>query len=328
MMKIIYNIKKLVATKVINSVLFWDGTNGVAGRTVVPTLRVHETRPEAQESTEGCGTSAGWPKAAILADVRNSARSAGTATVSISKSKRIKEYGAACFPAISVEEKSLVEATTNIELTTIIGVVTSRRKSCKRCRSWQSKARNRRVINSLGSYSIIYTCCTCEIFIPIIPVVWFTPVIISYIIERERCLYSLSCRGITINSQPLILVIIIGLKFLRFISSTKSKIFFSSLLFQLHLFDTKSLIISLLNSIFNFTLSSPVFTSNFAFKVCFRLLHTIFKLKKVKMGWRWILSLNDTIHDLSLLCKRNGGTIWWYCIWIELKQIRMCSCSN
>ena len=255
--------------------LFFYRTDGQPVRTAVRTLREHETRTEVQVKTEGRGWSPGRPEGASPADVQNSTGAAGTPTESISKSKRIKEYGAACFPAISVEEKSLVEATTNIELTTIIGVVTSRRKSCKRCRSWQSKARNRRVINSLGSYSIIYTCCTCEIFIPIIPVVWFTPVIISYIIERERCLYCLGCRGITINSQPLTLVIIIGLKFLRFISSTKSKIFFSSLLFQLHLFDTKLLIISLLNSIFNFTLSSPVFTSNFAFKVCFRLLHTI-----------------------------------------------------
>jgi hypothetical protein len=83
MMKIIYNIKKLVATKVINSVLFWDGTNGVAVRTVAPTLRAHVTRTEVQVSTDGRGWSPGRPEEASPADGHNST---GSAVVSISVS--------------------------------------------------------------------------------------------------------------------------------------------------------------------------------------------------------------------------------------------------
>ena len=263
--------------------LFFHRTYGEPVRTVARMLWVHVTRIEVQVTTVGGGRSPGRPEEAYLAEVHNSTGAAAP-TISISKSKRIKEYSTSRFPTIGVEEISLVETTTNIELTTVSGVVTSRSKSCKRCSFWLNKPRWGRGVDCFCCCCICYARITCEILVPELEAMAAAPVIITYIIEREWVLNSSGCSLITTNSQPLTLVIIIGLKFLRFISSTKSKIFFSSLLFQLHLFDTKSLIISLLNSNFNFTLSSPVFTSNFAFKVCFRLLHTIFKLKKVKMG--------------------------------------------
>ena len=104
--------------------LFFYRTDGEPVRTVVRILRAHVTRKEGQVTTAGRGGSPGRPEVAFPADVHNSTGAAGTPTVSISISKCIKEYGAASFPTISVEEKSLVEATTNIELTTVRGVVT------------------------------------------------------------------------------------------------------------------------------------------------------------------------------------------------------------
>ena len=215
MMKIIYNIKKLVATKVINSVLFWDGTNGEAVRTDVPIPRVHATRIEEQATTVGCGTSAGWPIVAILADVRNSARSAGTATVSISKSKRIKEDCIACFPAISIEVPTFCETTTNIELATICCISTCRCKSCKCGSFWLNIPRWGRGVDCFCCCCICYARIACEILVPELEAMAAAPVIIVYIIECKWILYSGVCSLKTTNSQPLTLVIINRLKFLR-----------------------------------------------------------------------------------------------------------------
>ena len=216
MMKIIYNIKKLVVTKVINSVLFWDQTDGEPARTVVRILWVHETRKEEQVTTEGSGWSPGRPEVACPADEHNSTGAAGTPTVSISNSKRIKEYSTSSFPPISVKIPTFRETTTNIELATICCISTCRCKSCKRCSFWLNKPRWGRGVDCFCCCCICYARIACEIFVPELVAMAVTPVIISYIIERKRCLYSLSCRGITINSLPRILVIIIGLMFFVF----------------------------------------------------------------------------------------------------------------
>lgn len=70
---------------------------------------------EEQATTGGCGGSPGRPEVASLADVHNSTG----AVVCIPIPQAIKEYSASRFPTIGVEEISLAEATTNIELTTI-----------------------------------------------------------------------------------------------------------------------------------------------------------------------------------------------------------------
>jgi len=128
----------------------------------------------------------------------------------------MEEYCTACSPAVNVEVPPLCKATANVEFATIWCVVTRWREISKCCRLRQSKARNRRIVNSFDCGCVCNSRVTAswEVFVPELEVVTITPVIISYIIERERCLDSLSCRGITINSQPLTLVIIIGLRVL------------------------------------------------------------------------------------------------------------------
>ena len=103
--------------------LFFYRADGEPERTSVRILWVHDTRNEGQETTIGCGRSPGRPEVALPADEHNSTGAAAP-TVNISKSKRIKEYSTSSFPTIGVEEISLVETTTNIELTTVRGVVT------------------------------------------------------------------------------------------------------------------------------------------------------------------------------------------------------------
>ena len=98
--------------------LFFYRANGEPGRTEDRLLQAHVARIEAQVTTEGRGRSPGRPEVAIFADVHNSA------VVSFSVSQSIKEDCIACFPTISVEVVSFCEATTNIELTTVRGVVT------------------------------------------------------------------------------------------------------------------------------------------------------------------------------------------------------------
>ena len=101
--------------------LFFYRANGEPVRTAVRILCVHETRIEARVTTEGRGGSPGRPEEASPADVHNST---GSAVVSISVSQSIKEDCIACFPAISIEVPTSVPYTTNIELTTVRGVVT------------------------------------------------------------------------------------------------------------------------------------------------------------------------------------------------------------
>ena len=185
--------------------LFFHRSYGEPARTVVRILRVHVTRIEVQATTDGCGRSPGRPEGAPPADVHNST---GSAVVSISVSQSIKEDCIACFPAISIEVPTSVPYTTNIELATIIGVGTSRSKSCKSCRFGLNKPRWGRGVDCFCCCCICYARIACEILVPELVAMAATPVIISYIIERKRCLYSLSCRGITINPQPLTLVII------------------------------------------------------------------------------------------------------------------------
>ena len=117
--------------------LFFHRSYGEPVRTEVRIIRVHVARTEVQVTTEGRGWSPGWPEEASSADVHNSA---GSAAGCIPISQAIKKYSTSSFPTIGVEEKSLVETTTNIELATICWISTSRSKSCK-CRSfWLNKA--------------------------------------------------------------------------------------------------------------------------------------------------------------------------------------------
>ena len=185
--------------------LFFYRTDGEPDRTVVRILRVHVARIEAQETTVGRGRSPGRPEGAFHADVHNST---GSAVVCIPIPQAIKEYSTSRFPTIGVEEISLVETTTNIKLTTVRGVGTSRSKTCKRCRFWLNKPRWGRRIDCFCCCCICYARIACEILIPKLVAMAAAPVIIVYIIEREWVLNSSGCSLKTTNSQPWTLVII------------------------------------------------------------------------------------------------------------------------
>ena len=193
--------------------LFFYRTDGEPARTAARMLRAHVTRIEVQDTTVGCGRSPGRPKVAFPAEVHNST---GSAVVSISVSQSIKEDCIACFPAISIEVPTSVPYTTNIELATIIGVGTSRSKSCKSCRFGLNKPRWGRGVDCFCCCCICYARIACEILVPELVAMAAAPVIIIYIIEREWILNSCACSLSSTNSLPRILVIIIGLMFFVF----------------------------------------------------------------------------------------------------------------
>ena len=189
--------------------LFFYRANGEPERTDVRMLRVHVARTEAQVTTVRRGWSPGRPEIAYFADGHNFAY---TAVVSIPISQAIKEYSISCFPSICVEIPAFGPCTTNIELATICCISTSRCKSCK-CRSfWLNIPRWGRGVDCFCYCCICYARIACEILVPKLVAMAATPVIIIYIIEREWVLNSCACSLITTNSQPRILVIIIGLK--------------------------------------------------------------------------------------------------------------------
>jgi len=191
--------------------LFFHRSYGEPARTEVRILRVHVTRIEAQ-ATAGRGRSPGRPEVASPADEHNST---GSAVVSISVSQSIKEDCIACFPAISIEVPTFREVTTHIVLTTITCILSCRSESCKCSSFWLNIPRWGRGVDCFCCCCICYAWITCEILVPELEAMAAAPVIITYIIEREWVLNSSGCSLITTNSQPLTLVIIIGLKFLR-----------------------------------------------------------------------------------------------------------------
>ena len=187
--------------------LFFHRSYGEPGRTEARTLRVHATRIEVQVTTVGRGWSPGRPEEAFPADAHNST----SAVVSISIPQAIKEYSTSSFPTIGVEVPTSVPYTTNIELTTICCISTSRSKTCKRCSFGLNKPRWGRGVDCFCCCCICYARIACEIFVPELVTMAATPVIIIYIIEREWVLNSCACSLKTTNSQPWILVIIKGL---------------------------------------------------------------------------------------------------------------------
>ena len=189
--------------------LFFYRANGEPVRTVARSLRVHVARIEVQATTVGRGRSPSWPEDAYFADVHNSA---STAVVCTPIPKGIKEYSTSSFPPISVKIPTFRETTTNIELATICCISTSRSKSCKRCSFWLNKPRWGRGVDCFCCCCICYARIACEILVPELETMAAAPVIITDIIEREWVLNSSGCSLITTNSQPLTLVIIIGLK--------------------------------------------------------------------------------------------------------------------
>jgi len=143
--------------------LFFHRPYGEPERTALRMLRVHDTRNEAQDTTDGRGRSPGRPEVAIPADVHNST---GSAVVSNSVSQSIKEDCIACFPAISIEVPTFCETTTNIELATICCISTCRCKSCKCCSFWFNIPRWGRGVDCFCCCCICYARIACEILVP------------------------------------------------------------------------------------------------------------------------------------------------------------------